>query len=398
MTRKGVWNLQQVRDKYLQDLWSNPNRLFLSGSNNHGVLGQNQAYDTGAGSVGRSSPIQVGGDWNGITSSQYGITATRDDGTLWAWGKNTYGQLGHNDVNRRSSPTQIPGTTWKRVGSSSYATLATKTDGTLWAWGRNHYGTLGQNDRTDKSSPVQVGSDTTWDWPVSGGGYHVGAVKTDGTLWTWGSNSEGQLGHNNAGPANRSSPVQCSSGTEVTQAQFAIETSYFINGASGFSFGKNTDGQLGHNNTTSYSSPKAISGAWISLCGGSDKTGGGIKSDGTLWAWGDGTAGSLGQNQATFPTGGSPKQITTDTTWTLISGVRTSGGSCFLATKSNGTMYKWGSAGSGSFGLNGIPANDKISSPTQIPGTQWSQEFYQQNIMDGNVHASIKSTLTPSQL
>ena len=207
MTRKGVWNLQQVRDKYLQDLWSNPNRLFLSGSNNHGVLGQNQAYDTGAGSVGRSSPIQVGGDWNGITSSQYGITATRDDGTLWAWGKNTYGQLGHNDVNRRSSPTQIPGTTWKRVGSSSYATLATKTDG---------------------------------------------------TLWTWGSNSEGQLGHNNAGPAHRSSPVQCSSGTEVTQAQFAIETSYFINGASGFSFGKNTEGQLGHNNTTSYSSPKQV--------------------------------------------------------------------------------------------------------------------------------------------
>ena len=397
MTRKGVWNLQQVRDKYLQDLWSNPNRLMISGSNNHGVMGQNQRYDAPSpGDRGRSSPVQISGDWHSITSSQYGISATKDDGTLWSWGKNTYGQLGHNDVNRRSSPTQLPGTTWKRVGSSSYVTCATKTDGTLWAWGRNNFGGLGQNSVTPGiSSPVQIGSDTDWDWPVSGGGSHSGAVKTDGTLWTWGSNTEGQLGHNNPTNSHRSSPVQCSAQSNVIEAQFAIETSYFVSGTSGFSVGKNTEGQLGQNNKTNYSSPKQIPGSWKSLCGGSDKVGGGIKTDGTLWAWGDGTSGSLGQNQNAFPTGGSPKQITTDTTWTLISGVRTSGSAGFLATQSDGTMYKWGSAGSGANGLNN---ETTYSSPIQIPGTQWSQEFYQQNIMDGNVHSSIQSTLTPSQL
>ncbi len=390
MTRKGVWNLQQTRDKYLQSLWSNPNRLFISGNNEQGEMGQNLRYNQ---LTGRSSPTQIAGDWNSVTTSSKGVSATKDDGTLWSWGYNHKGQLGHNDVNRRSSPTQVPGTTWKRVASSSYMTCATKTDGTLWAWGQNTNGGLGQNSvTTGISSPVQVGSDTTWDWPVSGGGYHCGAVKTDGTLWTWGANDDGQLGHTNK--THYSSPVQCSSASNVTEAQFAIESSYFVSGTSGFSFGKNTEGQLGHNNTTSYSSPKSISGSWKSLCGGTDKVGGGIKTNGTLWAWGDGGSGALGQNEVSL-TSTSPKQIGSGTTWTLISGVRTGGNGGFLATKSDGTMYKWGAAGSGANGLNN---ETSYSSPIQIPGTLWSQKFYQQNVNDASIHLSIQSTLTPSQL
>ena len=141
MTRKGVWNLQQTRDKYLQSLWSNPNRLFISGANESGAQGQNQRYDAPSpGDVGRSSPVQIPGDWNSVTKSGKGVSVTKDDGTLWSWGWNQYGQLGHNDVTTRSSPTQVPGTTWKRVAGSEYVTCATKTDGTIWAWGRNNYG------------------------------------------------------------------------------------------------------------------------------------------------------------------------------------------------------------------------------------------------------------------
>ncbi len=395
MTRKGVWNLQQVRDKYLQSLWANPNNLFISGANESGAMGQNQRYDAPSpGDVGRSSAVQIAGDWNSVTTHREGISATKNDGTLWVWGNNQNGVLGNNSTAARSSPTQVPGTTWKRVGSSSYTTCATKTDGTLWAWGQNNKGALGQNNTTQYSSPVQIGSDTDWDWPVSGGGYHVGAVKTDGTLWTWGSNGEGQLGHNNPTNSHRSSPVQCSSQSDVTQAQFAIETSYFISGTSGFSFGKNTEGQLGQNNKTNYSSPKSISGSWKSVCGGTDKVGGGIKTDGTLWVWGDGGSGALGQNQNALSTSGSPVQIP-GTTWTMISGARTGGNGGFLATKSDGTLWAWGAAG---YGANGLNSQTTYSSPIQIPGTLWSQEFYQHNVNDTKIHCSINSTLTPSQL
>ena len=86
---------------------------------------------------------------------------------------------------------------------------AIKTDGTLWTWGENGYGELGHNNRTSYSSPTQVPG-TTWS-RHSTGADSIGAVKTDGTAWSWGSNDEGQLGHNEGGPSNspsKSSPVQ----------------------------------------------------------------------------------------------------------------------------------------------------------------------------------------------
>ena len=453
-TEKGVWNLQEVRDKQLASEWAYdaPSSSF------------NQTWTTGAsamlgvslsGPASRSSPVQVPGtswggpsslasiklstgvgelfrmwlkndgtiwgagsgrklgqnnpttysspkqlgtgtDWRSLSTSWAQTVAVKTDGTMYSWGEQSYGELGQNNNTVYSSPRQIPGTTWGEwvsTASGYNVSMNIKTDGTLWAWGQNTKGGLGQNSVTPGiSSPVQVGSDTTWDWPVSGGGYHCGAVKTDGTLWTWGANDDGQLGHTNK--THYSSPVQCSSASNVTEAQFAIESSYFVSGTSGFSFGKNTEGQLGHNNTTSYSSPKSISGSWKSLCGGTDKVGGGIKTNGTLWAWGDGGSGALGQNEVSL-TSTSPKQIGSGTTWTLISGVRTGGNGGFLATKSDGTMYKWGAAGSGANGLNN---ETSYSSPIQIPGTLWSQKFYQQNVNDASIHLSIQSTLTPSQL
>ena len=88
--------------------------------------------------------------------------------------------------------------------------MALKTDGTLWAWGNNSRGELGQNSKTIYSSPRQVGSDTTWS-SISAGPSPK-AIKTDGTMWTWGSNDEGNLGLNkNAtqpGGNGMSSPVQ----------------------------------------------------------------------------------------------------------------------------------------------------------------------------------------------
>ena len=121
-------------------------------------------------------------------------------------------RVGQNDTVARSSPTQIPGTTWSKLSvqggnGSTINQAAIKTDGTLWSWGYNGYGQLGQNNKVAYSSPVQIPG-TNWDeWNIN---YYTSvATKTDGTLWAWGFGSQGQLGLNQSGnAANLSSPTQ----------------------------------------------------------------------------------------------------------------------------------------------------------------------------------------------
>jgi len=134
------------------------------------------------------------------------------NGKLWTWGNNYYGQLGDNTGTDRSSPVQTitGGTNWKQVSCGSRSTAAIKTDGTLWTWGYNLYGQLGDNTGTDRSSPVQtITGGTSWK-QVSCGRYFTAAVKTDGTLWAWGDNGYGELGDNTG--TSRSSPVQTITG------------------------------------------------------------------------------------------------------------------------------------------------------------------------------------------
>ncbi len=98
-----------------------------------------------------------------------------------------------------------------------------KTDGTLWAFGYNNQGQLGDGTVVNKSSPVQVGTLTTWS-AVAAGGTHTTALKTDGTLWTWGQNNYGQLGDGTI--VDKSSPIQV--GTLTTWSTFATGYSHTI--------------------------------------------------------------------------------------------------------------------------------------------------------------------------
>ena len=202
-TKKGVWNLQQVRDKQLQDLWGYQlGTLYGWGRNNYGDLGDNSR-------TARSSPVQIPGtNWSKAAAGQgtagYGI---KTDGTLWAWGYGNQGQLGINvggPASRRSSPVQVPGTTWRSIEAGLNHVVATKTDGTLWCWGQNDEGLLGQNNLSNYSSPRQVPG-TNWSTHVAAQ-EGTWAIKTDGTLWGWGKNSNGQLAQNNV--TQYSSPIQ----------------------------------------------------------------------------------------------------------------------------------------------------------------------------------------------
>jgi len=128
---------------------------------------------------------------------------------FYSWGQNTAGQLGLGNTTNYSSPKQIGSeTNWSIFSSGQNSTTAIKTDGTLWAWGANDFGQLGLGTSgagAYKSSPTQVGTLTNWA-KVSIGYDHTLAVKTDGTLWSWGRNAGGYLGLGNT--TNYSSPKQ----------------------------------------------------------------------------------------------------------------------------------------------------------------------------------------------
>ena len=180
--------------------------LWVWGRNDEGALGLNNQANY-------SSPVQVGAltNWKQISTFAYHVAAVKTDGTLWTWGYNSNGELGLNNIIRYSSPVQVGSlTTWKSVSASAYNTFALKTDGTLWAWGQNYDGQLGLGDTIDRSSPVQIGSMTNW--KTAACGYTPGyvAIKTDGTMWAWGSNWYGALGNGTVN-ISYSSPIQVGS-------------------------------------------------------------------------------------------------------------------------------------------------------------------------------------------
>ena len=168
--------------------------LFGWGNNGYGNLGDNTRTT-------RSSPVQTiafGANWKQVStggnSNSHFTAAIKTDGTLWTWGRNDWGGLGDNSVSQRSSPVQTVafGTNWRQVSLGLHYAACVKTDGTLWTWGRNSYGQLGDNTRTNRSSPVQtVAFGANWK-QVSCGESYTAAIKTDGTLWLWGYNYYGR--------------------------------------------------------------------------------------------------------------------------------------------------------------------------------------------------------------
>ena len=321
--------------------------------------------------VKQSSPVQLaGGKYFDRATANYPFGVGIVDGTLWTWGYNVNGAIGDNSTTSRSSPTQVPGTTWSTgivVDPNNASVLATKTDGTMWAWGSNSYGNLGQNSTADRSSPVQIPG-TTWDTTSGGifGGYNAYAFKTDGTLWALGYNGKGQLGVNDT--THYSSPTQIP-GTDWdtglrknsgTQSRAAIKTDGTL-----WVVGSNDWGQLGINSRTDISSPVQVPGTTWSKVSAAGQTHAYIKTDGTLWVSGRNNDGELGINSKN-DSRSSPVQIP-GTSWSDVMVAPYH----MAATRTDGTLWIWGDAESkGYLGQN--QADAFYSSPVQIPGTNWT--------------------------
>jgi alpha-tubulin suppressor-like RCC1 family protein len=361
--RKNTWNLDEHYDltKSGQNVYSSaggPYSLYGIGNNGQGSLGQN---DRSA----RSSPAQIPGTWISAGAGFVG-SGIKNDNTLWSWGYANFGGPGLNDVIPRSSPVQVPGT-WKVIVQPNdyYGGItAFKTDGTLWAWGRGEHGKLGQNDIIPRSSPVQIPG-TQWsseNGQFAGGGVSLAGMKTDGSLWAWGYANSGRTGLNSI--IDRSSPVQ------IPGTWSSVSASYYATAAKKsdgtlWVWGYNEFGSLGLNDRIQRSSPIQLPGAyWNEISSGTYYNFLATKTDGTLWAWGyNGSGSALGLNDAIARS--SPTQLP-GTQWTKPMRYAGYNASC---QKTDGTLWVWGNNGNGTLGQND---GTYRSSPIQLPGTGWT--------------------------
>jgi len=375
--KKGVWGLDQTYNKINQgSIWSysGVNALYMWGGGWKGQGGVN----VGGMPAYYSSPVQLPGTWTRISSGAYGSGGLKSDGTLWSWGSNEKGVLGQNQPQDKiSSPVQVPGTTWSNIVFGEYCTGAVKSDGTLWMWGANFKGMLGLNQELPwpsggVSSPTQVPG-TTWSTDIkhlSTGYNRTGAIKTDGTLWMWGQNQKGALGiPSYANDASVSSPVQVGSDTTWskicgagTVAPMAIKTDGTLWG-----WGNNNKGPLGLNDRTNRSSPTQVGTdtTWSQIDSVALEAYVATKTDGTLWTWGTNEAGEIGNNTGSPSINySSPVQIGSGTNWSNVQGYLRN----IIAVQNDGTAFVWGEGGSGRLGINN---RTNYSSPVQLPGT-WS--------------------------
>jgi alpha-tubulin suppressor-like RCC1 family protein len=366
----GVWTLEEQLGLQKAGIWPQkvlPRELYAWGRNSIGQVGDGT-------NASRSSPVQIGNltNWIKVSAGLYHTASTKTDGTLWTWGSNSVGRLGDGTSVNRSSPVQVGAlTNWSQVSAGGNHTACVKTDGTLWTWGAGSNGQLGNSLAGLTYSPIQVGALTNWA-QVSAGSSRTACVTTAGTLFTWGRNSYGYLGQNNT--IDRSSPVQVGALTNWAQVSLGYATACVTTAGTLFTWGRNNSGQLGQNNTINLSSPVQVGALtdWSYVSSGSGNCMA-LKTDGTLWVWGSNRFGQLGNGAAGFGINkSSPVQIGVLTNWAQVS----VGDSHCAAVKTDSTLWTWGrnKTNYDVFGSLGDGTTLNRSSPVQIGAlTNWVQ-------------------------
>lgn len=323
----------------------------------------NFIYDTDSTS---RKPLQIGkdSDWKIISGTSDHILAIKENGTLWAWGYNYYGQLGDSSNLSRRTFVQITNdNNWKSVSAGNEHSLALKNDGTLWAWGENYQGQLGDSTSISKNYPVQVGIGNDWE-SISCFGSHSAAIKKDGTLWVWGKYKFNIFGTNKycnknpvkIGDEHDWKEINCSRNHVL-----ALKNDGSIWGYGIFTFVKNGDTIAC--DTTNFI-PCTDSNVAVTLyrsCYNYYY----LNHKGELWGWGANKYGSLGDSTTEWRL--SPVKIGSDTNWKAVSG----GYDHSHAIKNDGSLWSWGRNTPGSLGDNSY--YNKLY-PIQIGnGMKWTQ-------------------------
>ena len=324
-----------------------------------------------------------------ISAKVWYALALASDGTVYSWGFNSWGQLGNGTsgtANNASAPvavktagTPMEGKTIVQVAAGATHSLALATDGTIYAWGKNEYGQLGNDSTTNSPVPVAVKTAGT---PMDGktiiqihAGYeHSLALASDGTVYAWGRNNSGQLGKNDATDTHIPAAVQ-TLGTPMAGkviVQLAAGNSQSMALASDgtvYTWGWNQYGQLGNGTTTNSRIPVAVvttgtplAGKTISQIAAGNAHALAMTDDGAIYSWGWNQYGQLGNNS----TINSSLPVIVKTTGTPLAGkmitqIASGGSPNSLVLANDGTMYTWG------WGQHGQLGNGTIGTDAKTP-------------------------------
>ncbi len=341
--------------------------LWAWGDNVDGQLGLGDNED-------RTIPTQVRTEqWRTLAAGLQHSLGIQEDGSLWAWGSNEFGQLAQEEeVTESNEPLQVgTATDWLAVAAGLHHTLALTHDGKLWAWGDNERGQLGNGSFAHSTIPLVI--QETWTWKmVSAGGYHSLGIQEDGTLWAWGSNTSGQLAQEED-IAESNEPLQLGTENDWLMVSAGGQHSLGIRSdGSLWAWGENLEGQLGIESNIQQNIPVqvGIEKDWLAVSAG-DLHSLALKKDGTLWAWGDNSDGQLG-NDTTID---SAIPVSVSGTWYALQ----AGAYHNLAMKHNGSLWAWGANWKDQIGAG--TEQEQYTLPVEIiPSTKnraWLQSIYQ---------------------
>jgi alpha-tubulin suppressor-like RCC1 family protein len=343
----------------IQSTGSASGTLWAWGDNTYGQLGDGTTTS-------HLTPTQIGAfsDWVYVVAGQrhsIGVRSSAGVSTLWAWGDNTYGQLGlgtsgtpvlvpTQEATGSGSWTGVPGVSGT-VAAGCYHTLALRANGALFAWGANDFGQLGAGSAgVPQLLPTQVDPVFLYT-QVAAGCTHSLGVRTTGAAVAWGDNSQGQLGNGTFVSASAPGAVTTLTGAVIGIAagenySLAIYQNPPPSTSQLWAWGYNLYGQLGDGTTTSYNVPTLVKGAtnWLRVAAGQNHSMGVLK-DGTAWVWGrnhvfqlgDGTTTNRYQPIPALPNAGTILQMA-------------AGGNHTLAGTALAAVFDWGQNDKGQLG------------------------------------------------
>lgn len=382
----------------------NDGTLRAWGVNNLGQLGNGLTIQS-------SIPVQVSG-MSGVTHISAGENhglARRDDGSVWGWGGGWVGQLGDGNSFDSSTPVQVKNSSGvgmltgiNNVAAGSAHSIALQNNGTVWAWGYNYYGQLGDGGNSNRNLPVQVKNSSGAGAlggviAVAAGGFHSLALAANGTVWAWGYNDIGQLGDGSNLSSNKPVQVKDQSGTAPLSGIIAIAAgnSFSLalkNDGTVWGWGGNWGGQLGNGTSAASQLPSMAIISGISAMDAGASFSLGLESDGAVWSWGGNESGQLGSGRL--------DSSVLPTILTGLPGVASisAGGDHALALEPDGVLWAWGSNESGQHG-DGISETldlTTFSSHTITPSAGPGGTISPASPFQALTRARLKFTITPA--
>lgn len=308
--------------------------LYCWGQNDHGQLGLGDE-------VSRGRPTRVGGsaDWRDVCGGEEHTCARRDDGTTYCWGKNLHGELGVGDFNQRSLPTRVEAAPYVHIACGGYNSCGILADGNLQCWGDNFEGKLGLNDPYDSPDsplPVTVTGKLSFREVALGQGNTCGITR-EGALYCWGRNTDGQ-GGTTPEMLQLRAPTRVGTSSDYKRVATAMRHTCAVK-VDGrlFCWGTDTEGSLGLGVAaeTRKNAPLQVGTdadwadvrvQWFHSCG--------LRTSGAIYCWGRGQEGQLGlgdiEPRNTPARTGSASDWTSVTTGKFHScGLRTAGAYCW---------------------------------------------------------------------